>query len=120
MSDDPRIVNMVARLIEETATGGLVWRIGDVPRTMTLGSNNVFTLFVETNFRGTRFAVYEMRSRHFTDVDEYYWVDAVVFAVLDQQDRVLWQMTGTAEVYELFNDVRRRVAGVDKLLNYFR
>jgi ribosomal 30S subunit maturation factor RimM len=117
---DPRIVNMIVRLIEETVTGRVSWKIGDAPRAMTLGTNDIYSLFVETEFRGTRFCMYEVRSKHYRDEDDFYWVDYVNFAVLDDRDRVLWTVKEIPEVYELFADVKRKVAGVDKLLDYFR
>ncbi|MNF54657.1 hypothetical protein D3C76_774770 [compost metagenome] len=117
---DPRISNMVTRLIEETVRGRVVWRIADVPETITLGTNDIFTLFVETNFRDTRFAMYEVRYKHYTDEYDYYWNEKVILAILDSEDRVLWPISGTPEIYELFADVRQKVAGVDQLLNYFR
>ena len=118
--NDPRVSNLVARLIEETVRGRVVWHVNDVPRSITSGSDNIFTLFVETIFRDIRFAMYEMRFRKYTDEDEYYWCETVFLSVLDDDDRVLWPIQESAEINELFADVRRKVAGIDQLLNYFR
>ncbi|MCP1474066.1 hypothetical protein ABIA54_001847 [Pseudomonas sp. EB276 TE3739] len=113
--------NMVVRLIEETSRRSIRWAVSDVPLTIKQGTNNYFPLFVETRFKGKRIALYEVKYRHYTDEEEFYWSYTNVIAILDENDRVLWEYDGVEkEMRELFADVRRSITDVDTLLNYFR
>lgn len=118
---DPRVVNLLISLIEETTRGRLPWRACEAPSAFTYATNDVFYFYAESNFRGTRFALYELRYRHYYDDQEYYWNSSVQLAVLDDFDRVLWQIdNGVPELTELYNDVRRKISGIDGLLDQFR
>ncbi|WP_223471985.1 MULTISPECIES: hypothetical protein [unclassified Pseudomonas] len=118
---DVKAANMAVRLIEETSRNLIQWKIGDVPSTLTTGTGNYFSLFVETFFKDTRIALYEVKYRHFTDEDSFYWCETVVMAILDQFDRVIWESeSDEPEIRELYRLIRRSVGGVDRLLNYFR
>lgn len=118
---DPRVKNLLLSLIEETSRGRLSWIAGEAPNTLTFATNDVFYFYAEANFRGTRFSIYELRFRHYYDESEFYWDSLVTLAVLDGFDRVLWQVDqGVSEVSELYNDVRRKLSGIDGLLDQFR
>lgn len=117
---DRTAANMAVRLLEETVKGGVQWSITDVPRNIREGTGNVHPLFVETNFKGSRIALYEERYRHFIDEDNFYWSARVCMAVLDEADRVLWEVWDEPEINELYRVTREKVAGVGRLLNYFR
>lgn len=117
---DRTAINMAVRLIEETTRNNLQWQISDVPRSLKEGSGSIHPLFVESHFKGNRIALYEERYRHFTDEDTFFWSTRVCLAILDDQDRVLWEAWDEAEINELFQYVRQSVAGVSTLLNYFR
>ena len=118
---DVKAVNMAVRLMEETSLGRIQWKLGDVPSGLTTGTENVFTLFVETEFKQTRIAMYQVRYKYYHDEDEWSWAEVVVLAILDDYDRVLWESeSDEPEIRELYRIVRRNVSGVNKLLNYFR
>ncbi|NVZ50240.1 hypothetical protein HX792_07840 [Pseudomonas sp. B6002] len=118
--NDSRFSNMVARLIEETARGRMTWRLCDAPRNIFIGTEDVIGLYFEGVFKGTKFSIYELRYKHFTDEEIYYWSSTNVLAVVDNDDRVLWTQNNYREINELYDDVRRKASGVDRLLDYFR
>ena len=118
---DQRIQNLLLSLIEETSRGRLSWFASEAPATMTFTTDDVFYFYAETSFRGTRFAIYELRYRHYFDETEFYWNSKVHLAVLDNFDRVLWHVgSEISEVVELYDDVRRKLSGIDGLLDQFR
>jgi hypothetical protein len=118
---DQRVQNLLLSLIEETSRGRLSWIPGEAPGALTYATNDVFYFYAEANFRGTRFAIYELRWRHYFDEHEFYWDSSVNLSVLDGLDRVLWQVDGgIPEVTELFDDVRRKLSGIEGLLDQFR
>lgn len=118
--NDSRFSNMVARLIEETARGRMAWRLGEPPRSITIGTEDIVGLYFEGVFKGTKFSIYEVRYKHFQDEDIYYWNSTIFLAVVDNDDRVLWTQNNYREINELYDDVRRKASGVDRLLDYFR
>lgn len=117
--NDSRFANMVARLIEETALGRMNWRLRDAPRSIFVGTEDLIGLYFEGTFKGTRFAIYELRFKHFTDEEVFYWNSTVELAIVDD-DKVLWTQNNYREINELYDDVRRKASGVDRLLDYFR
>lgn len=118
--NDTRFANMVARLIEETARGRMSWRLGQAPRSIIDGTEDRIGLYFEGVFKETKFSIYELRFKNFTDEDAFNWSSTVVLAIVDYDDRVLWTQTNYRELYELYDDVRRKASGVDRLLDYFR
>lgn len=118
--NDSRFSNMVARLIEETARGRMSWHLSNPPRNITDGTEDLVNLYFEGRFKGTPFAIYEIRYKSFTDEDSFYWASTVVLSILDEGDRVLWSQNNYKEINELYDDVRRKASGVDRLLDYFR
>jgi len=118
---DRRVQNLLLSLIEDTSRGRLSWSAGQAPSTLSYSTNDIFYFYAEADFRGTRFAIYELRWRHYYDESEFYWDSSVNLSVLDNFDRVLWQVDGgMSEVTELYDDVRRKLSGIDGLLDQFR
>jgi hypothetical protein len=118
---DVKAINMAVRLMEETSLGRIKWRLGDVPIDLTIGTENKFSLFVETAFKETRIAMYQVKYKYYHDEDQWSWSETIVIAILDDHDRVLWESeSDEAEIRELYRIVRRNVSGVNKLLDYFR
>ncbi|NIL19742.1 hypothetical protein [Pseudomonas sp. AN3A02] len=117
---DARFSNMVTRLIEETARGRMIWQLNEAPVSISDGTEDKVGLYFEGRFKETRFSIYEVRYKHFTDEEAYYWSSTVVLAIVDYDDRVLWTQNNYREINELYDDVRRKASGVDRLLDYFR
>jgi hypothetical protein len=87
---------------------------------MRLGTDDVYSLYMETTFKGKRIALYELKYSDFID-GEQFWNSTLVIAMLDDSDRILWQYKGyDPEMRELFSDARRSLTDVDKFLDYFR
>lgn len=118
--NDTRFSNMVTRLIEETARGRMKWQLYEAPRSITVGTEDIVGLYFEGRFKDTKFSIYEIRYKHFSDEEVYYWNSTVALSIVDNNDRVLWTQSNYLEINELYEDVRRKASGVDKLLDYFR
>lgn len=117
---DRRIENMVARLIEETSRENMVWRIGNAPSSLTKGTDHIIGIYFHGDFKNMHFALYEVRYKYFHDEEDFHWSSSNVLAVLDLQDRVVWEVSDVPEINELFADVSRKASGIDELLDYFR
>lgn len=118
---DTRITNMLVGLIEDTVRGRLSWLSQEVPRILSAGSDDIFTFYATAVFRGARFAAFEYRYRYFTDEESFYWTAGCNIAVLDDEDRVLWDVgSDVPEVQELIVQIKRKLSGIDSLLNQFR
>jgi hypothetical protein len=96
------------------------WRLKDVPKSVLEGTEDRAGLYFEGKFKDTRFAIYEIRYKNYTDEDIYYWSSTIVLAIVDFDDKILWYENNYKEINELYEDVRRKASGVDKLLDYFR
>ena len=118
---DSSTKKMVIRLIEETSTRRVTWAVGEPPRSLTQGTDDVFPLYFEGLFKGKMLCIYQSKTKHYIDDRDYYWNESLVIGIVDDQGRVVWEYEGNEpELHELFNDVRRSAADVDQFLNYFR
>lgn len=117
---DPTTKKMVARLMEETSTGRLAWRVQDAPNSVTHGNDDVFPLYFESSYKGRNVCIYEARARSYIE-DREYWNEFLVIGIVDNDGRVIWDYEGNDPLlHELFGDVRRSVSDVNEFLDYFR
>lgn len=118
---DSSTKKMIVRLIEETSTRRISWEIVDAPQSVTRGTDDVFPLFFKGSFKDNVICLYQAKGKRYLDDRDHYWNESLVIGILDREERLVWEYEGNdAELHELFTDVRRSVADVDRFLSYFR
>lgn len=119
MSYHSKAIQLATKLIRLTSEGTINWQIKDPPRSILSGTDDVIPLFFEAKYKDKWVAIYEQRYQEFYPENEtFYWTKSIIFAVLDSQDRVLWETTQHSPVLkDLLNTVREKTAGIDDLLD---
>jgi hypothetical protein len=118
-SDQHTTVRLISKLTELTSKGELTWEITDPPHALRSGTNDVFPLFFEVNFKGQHIGLANRRYQDYDgERDKYYWAQELVLMFIDQQGRVVWTTTSPyAAIYNLFETVREQVADVKNIID---
>lgn len=119
MNLDSKTNKLITKLIRLTNDDELEWTVKDAPKTLTRGTDDIIPLFFEANYKDKWVAIYQKRYQDFyIETESFYWTEKIVFAVLDREDRVLWEVDKhSPALVDLLETVREKTAGIDDLLN---
>jgi hypothetical protein len=116
---DDKITNIIITLNKLTSLDKITWEVSTPPATISSGTNSVIPLFISCAYKNRTFALYQLRYKTTRyDTDELYWTEDVVFAIMDSEERVLWEQTQySPALNDLFETVRRKVSKIDSVLD---
>lgn len=119
MSFQSKETQLITKLIRLTNDNKIQWTIKDPPRSIIMGTNDFVPIYFEAKYKDKYVAIYQQRRQHFyPDTESFYWTEEIVFAVLDAQNRVLWENTEhSPALFDLLGTVREKLAGIDSLLD---
>lgn len=118
MKMESKTMQLITKLIRETAKGEIEWRVKDAPRSLNQATEREVPLYLETNYKGKRLGIYDVRSKSFFDEHAFYWNESIGFCIVDSSERVVWEL---AEYFpallDLFNTAREQASGVNDILD---
>jgi hypothetical protein len=118
MITDEKSLQLIVQLNRLTSIGEIRWSVQEPPYFLRAGTDSVFPLYMEAQYKGTRYALYQCRWRNYDgEHDTMYWTENVWLAVLDPEGRALWETTGDAALWDLMSTARSRLVSIDSLLN---
>lgn len=118
MSTENKTAQLITKLIRETAKGNVQWEVKDTPRSLKNETEQWVHLYLQAEYKGKLLGVYDLRSKHFTDVDEYYWYESIGFCIVDTRGRVVWESNEhSTALLDLFNTAREQASGIDDILD---
>lgn len=118
MSTESKTAQLITKLIRETAKGNVKWEVEDAPRALNAETEQSVPLYLETEYKGKTLGVFDLRTKYFTDVDEYYWSEGVGFCIVDDKRRVVWESRESSPaLLDLFNTAREQASGIDEILD---
>lgn len=118
MSTENKTAQLITKLIRETAKGNVKWVVEEAPRSLNFETEQSVPLYLQTKYKDKILGIYDLRSKHFTDVDEYYWSESIGFCIVDNKGRVVWELKEySPALLDLFNTAREQVAGIDDILD---
>lgn len=118
MIPDEKITNLLVKLNKLTSLGQLQWEVQDPPRTIARGTDDFIPLFLTTTYKGQRFGLFQQRYQWYDgEHDRFSWSEQLVLAILDNQDRMLWETHQSSALHDLFETARKKVSNVDKLID---
>lgn len=119
MNADDRITSLIVKLNKQTSLEQLEWEVHDAPRAILRGTDDYIPIFMSCTYKGKRFGLYEHRYQAYDGEHErFYWTNRIVLAILDREDRVLWETPSQIPaLFDLFETVRKRVSNIDGILD---
>jgi hypothetical protein len=114
-----RTTALIVKLNRLTSLDQLAWRVDDPPRAISRGTDDVIPFFLTARYKNQRFGLYQHRYQQYDgESDRFYWNERLVLAILDIQDRVLWETNSQlSALLDLFETARRKVANVDGIID---
>jgi hypothetical protein len=118
MDSTNKVSRLLAKLNRLTADGKIAWNVKDAPPTLVHGTDDIIPLFFEAKYKDRWVALFERRTRAYDgDRDMFYWTQSTNFAVLDNEDRALWETSQhSPALHDLFSTVSEQASGIDGLL----
>jgi hypothetical protein len=119
MASESKVARLILQLTKLTVDKGIEWKVCDPPRALIQGTDDVVSLYLETEYKGQFLALYHRRYRAYDgDNDVTYWADEVHVAILDAEERIVWEHTdGSSALTNLFTVARESAANIDGILD---
>lgn len=118
MNTENKTAQLITKLIRETSKGNIKWVVKDAPRSLNYETENSVPLYLQADYKGKLLGIYDIRSKYFTDVDEYYWSESIGFCIVDSQGRVIWQANEKSPaLFDLYNTAREQASGINDIID---
>ena len=119
LESEDKITALFVKLNRLTSMGKLQWNVEDAPRSLSRGTDDFIPIFMRARYKDQRFALYLQRYQSYDgERDRFYWSEREVLAIIDFDDRVLWQTSRNySALNDLFETAQRKVSNVDELIN---
>lgn len=116
---DEKITTLLVKLNKLTSLGKISWTVEPPPRSIIRGTDNHVPIYMSAIYKGRVFGLFLQRYQSFDgDHERLYWSEQVVLAILDGEQNLLWEYaTNSSALYDLFETARRKVAGVDGIID---
>lgn len=119
LDSEDKITALLVKLNRLTSLDKLKWMVEEAPRPLSRGTDDYVPFFMAARYKGQKFGLYQQRYQSYDgERDRFYWNERQVLAILDSEDRVLWE---TPRHYSALSDLvetaRRKVANVDGIID---
>ena len=113
MNTDNKKDKLITQLIRDTLNDVIEWSIATTPTPLTHATEDYVPLYLETIFNNKRIGIYELRYRHFTDYDEFYWAEKIGICIVVDPDVVIWKIEEySPALRDLLNLAREQASGL--------
>lgn len=109
----------VSKLIKDTKNETILWE--DIPNNKLElpSSERPISKVYTTEVNNKRLRIYEYQFKHYTDEDEWDWIERVRLELIDEEHATLFNFNYDYSLYKLFNAVRKANSGVDDFMKEF-
>lgn len=113
-----KATRLIAKILRSTINGQINWQVQDPPKSLVFGTDDFVPIFIEASYKNKHLALFERRMREYDgERDTFYWTQSIYFAILDIEDRVLWETSQSSALIDLYSTVTANAAGIDDLLD---
>lgn len=118
MERENKTMQLITKLIRETAKGEIKWRVKDAPKSLNQATEREVPLYLETSYKGKFLGIYDVRSKSFFDEHAFYWSESVGFCIVDIGGRVVWELNEYfPALLDLFNTAREQASGINEIID---
>ena len=119
LESEDKITTLLVKLNRLTSMEKLRWHVEDAPRSLSRGTDDYIPIFMMARYKGQKFGLYQQRFQSYDgDRDRFYWSEREVLALIDIDDRVLWETSRNySALNDLFETAKRKVSNVDEMID---
>ncbi|WP_288366554.1 hypothetical protein [uncultured Acinetobacter sp.] len=118
MNTDDKVIKIITTLVRKTSNGEVKWSVSNPPKNLVSATDDEIHFYLETIYKGNRFALYDRKSKYFYDEHDFSWISSQIFAILDINKNVILEYHGkTPVLQDLFSTARGQIADLDGILN---
>ncbi len=120
MASDNEMIAIVSKLNRLTQEGKLIWESRDVPKALTIATDDMIVSFYGATYKGRNLGIYDERYESYnSDFDRCFWSTRLVLAFFSKEWRKEWEFPQTPGVGELFQSVQYQVADIGGTISDF-
>ncbi|OBX49512.1 hypothetical protein [Moraxella nonliquefaciens] len=116
-------INKIERLIDglqvKTQTNEIHWKNSNPPNNLTAGTEEIFSLFLKSNFNGQDIGIYEKRYKYFYDHEptSFIWAHAYGLCILQNNKVIFTYEKNSPALAILFEMATAQNADIDSLIS---
>jgi hypothetical protein len=116
---DDKTTTLLVKLNRLTSLGKINWAVERPPTAIVRGTDDHIPIFMSAFYKGKMFGIFPQRYQSYDGEHErFYWSERLVLAILDEDENIVWEIANNSSaLYDLFETVRRKVAGVDDIID---
>lgn len=119
MKNTNKYIKLVSKLNRLTKEEKLEWKKTPAPFALRAGLNTVWVDFYNTYYADTYLGIGEVRFENYSDYhDKSYWDQKVVWALLDNDDEVRYELPEVEGLWNLLETIRYSLADVDNTIDH--
>lgn len=109
----------VSKLIKDTKNTTVTWEDFPNNKLELPSSERPISKIYTTEVNDKMLRIYEYQFKHYTDEDEWDWIERVRLELIDEDQATLFEFNYDYSLYKLFNAVRKANSGVDDFMKEF-
>jgi len=117
MKEQDRITKLLAKLLQQTQEGTLVWEAGKPPRDLTFGTEDVADTVFISEKKGRILRLFPYKTKFYTDEEEYHWEDGVALDISDEKESSWWRFPQNPIILDLLEAVKFNTVDVEGFIN---
>lgn len=119
MPNESKISKLILHLTKATIDKDIEWEREDPPRCLTRATDEIVTLYLETEYKDQIIALAEYRYQSYDgDHDLMYWTGTSAIAMLDDARELLWEhRSNTSALENLIRVARDAATGIDDIID---
>jgi hypothetical protein len=118
MNIDNKAEQLIILLTRETFNGSTRWCATNPPAGLSTATEDVYPLFLQTNYKGIEIGLYQRRYKYFYDEHDFYWLEDIGMCIIEKSNYVVWSYNEkSSALSNLFDAAREQASGIGYILD---
>jgi len=119
MPTESKINRLLSNITRATISNAISWEISSPPRGLEAGTDDLFPVYLQTQYKSQTIGLYERRYKNFfPDFDSFLWATRIGLIFIDLAERVTWEHEEpSVALHNLFQVARESASGIDSIVS---
>lgn len=117
MSTEDKMSKLIVQVLRSTYSESIQWSVSEPPISLTRATESFIPIFLTARYKKTELAVYEERSKYWTDEENFSWSVNIHFGVFVGNVVISDYAKYSPALSELFEAAKKSASGIDSLLD---